>query len=33
MDAATDLVVFLGDLISKGPDSLPVVQMAREIRR
>jgi len=26
-----DLVVFLGDLVSKGPDSLSVVQMAREI--
>jgi hypothetical protein len=28
-----DLVVFLGDLVSKGPDSLSVVQMAREIGR
>lgn len=26
-----DLIVFLGDLVSKGPDSLSVVQMAREI--
>ena len=26
-----DIVVFLGDLVSKGPDSLSVVQMAREI--
>jgi hypothetical protein len=26
-----DLVVFLGDLVSKGPDSIAVVQMAREI--
>jgi hypothetical protein len=26
-----DLVVFLGDLVSKGPDSTSVVQMAREI--
>lgn len=26
-----DQVVFLGDLVSKGPDSLGVVQMAREI--
>jgi hypothetical protein len=26
-----DLVVFLGDLVSKGPDSISVVQMAREI--
>ena len=26
-----DCVVFLGDLVSKGPDSLGVVQMAREI--
>ncbi|KAG7361013.1 calcineurin-like phosphoesterase [Nitzschia inconspicua] len=26
-----DLVVFLGDLVSKGPDSVAVVQMAREI--
>ncbi|KAL7446740.1 hypothetical protein ACHAXM_011598 [Skeletonema potamos] len=26
-----DLVVFLGDLVCKGPDSLSVVQMAREI--
>jgi hypothetical protein len=26
-----DLVVFLGDLVSKGPDSAAVVQMAREI--
>jgi Calcineurin-like phosphoesterase len=26
-----DLVVFLGDLVSKGPDSLSVVQLAREI--
>jgi len=26
-----DLVVFLGDLVCKGPDSLAVVQMAREI--
>jgi len=26
-----DLVVFLGDLVSKGPDSLGVVSMAREI--
>ena len=26
-----DLVVFLGDLVSKGPDSFAVVQMAREI--
>lgn len=26
-----DVVVFLGDLVSKGPDSLSVVQMAREI--
>lgn len=26
-----DLVVFLGDLVSKGPDSVSVVQMAREI--
>lgn len=26
-----DLVVFLGDLVSKGPDSLGVVQMAREL--
>ena len=26
-----DTVVFLGDLVSKGPDSLGVVQMAREI--
>lgn len=26
-----DIVVFLGDLVSKGPDSLAVVQMAREI--
>jgi hypothetical protein len=26
-----DLVLFLGDLVSKGPDSLSVVQMAREI--
>jgi len=26
-----DLVVFLGDLVSKGPDSMAVVQMAREI--
>lgn len=28
-----DLVVFLGDLVSKGPDSLSVVQMAREMGR
>ena len=26
-----DLVLFLGDLVSKGPDSISVVQMAREI--
>ena len=26
-----DLVVFLGDLVHKGPDSISVVQMAREI--
>jgi len=26
-----DIVVFLGDLVSKGPDSMSVVQMAREI--
>jgi len=26
-----DLIVFLGDLVSKGPDSISVVQMAREI--
>jgi Calcineurin-like phosphoesterase len=26
-----DLVVFLGDLVCKGPDSIAVVQMAREI--
>jgi hypothetical protein len=26
-----DLVIFLGDLVSKGPDSLSVVQMAREM--
>jgi len=26
-----DLLVFLGDLVSKGPDSIAVVQMAREI--
>ena len=26
-----DLVVFLGDLVSKGPDSTSVVQMAREL--
>jgi hypothetical protein len=26
-----DVVVFLGDLVSKGPDSFAVVQMAREI--
>jgi hypothetical protein len=26
-----DLVVFLGDLVCKGPDSMAVVQMAREI--
>ncbi len=26
-----DLIVFLGDLVSKGPDSLSVVQMAREL--
>jgi len=26
-----DVVVFLGDLVSKGPDSMAVVQMAREI--
>jgi hypothetical protein len=26
-----DLVVFLGDLVSKGPDSISVVKMAREI--
>ena len=26
-----DIVVFLGDLVSKGPDSISVVQMAREI--
>mmetsp|Transcript_35174 Transcript_35174/g.85204 ORF Transcript_35174/g.85204 Transcript_35174/m.85204 type:complete len:1086 (-) Transcript_35174:50-3307(-) len=26
-----DLVVFLGDLVSKGPDSISVVQLAREI--
>ena len=26
-----DLIVFLGDLVSKGPDSIAVVQMAREI--
>lgn len=26
-----DMVVFLGDLVSKGPDSFAVVQMAREI--
>lgn len=26
-----DLVVFLGDLVSKGPDSISVVQMAREL--
>ena len=26
-----DVVVFLGDLVSKGPDSLSVVQMAREM--
>ena len=26
-----DLVVFLGDLVCKGPDSASVVQMAREI--
>lgn len=26
-----DVVIFLGDLVSKGPDSLSVVQMAREI--
>lgn len=26
-----DIVVFLGDLVCKGPDSLSVVQMAREI--
>mmetsp|Transcript_26772 Transcript_26772/g.39605 ORF Transcript_26772/g.39605 Transcript_26772/m.39605 type:complete len:992 (+) Transcript_26772:31-3006(+) len=26
-----DLVVFLGDLVSKGPDSISVIQMAREI--
>jgi hypothetical protein len=26
-----DLVVFLGDLVSKGPDSISVVQMGREI--
>jgi hypothetical protein len=26
-----DLVVFLGDLVCKGPDSVAVVQMAREI--
>eukprot|EP00980_Cylindrotheca_fusiformis_P030059 scaffold24294_cov186-Cylindrotheca_fusiformis.AAC.2 len=26
-----DMVVFLGDLVSKGPDSISVVQMAREI--
>jgi len=26
-----DLIVFLGDLVSKGPDSLSVVQMSREL--
>jgi predicted phosphodiesterase len=26
-----DLVLFLGDLVCKGPDSLAVVQLAREI--
>jgi Calcineurin-like phosphoesterase len=26
-----DLLIFLGDLVSKGPDSIAVVQMAREI--
>jgi hypothetical protein len=26
-----DLIVFLGDLVSKGPDSISVVQMAREL--
>ena len=26
-----DLIVFLGDLVSKGPDSISVVQMSREI--
>jgi hypothetical protein len=26
-----DLVVFLGDLVCKGPDSISVIQMAREI--
>eukprot|EP00557_Chaetoceros_sp_GSL56_P004859 CAMPEP_0176491836 /NCGR_PEP_ID=MMETSP0200_2-20121128/8647_1 /TAXON_ID=947934 /ORGANISM="Chaetoceros sp., Strain GSL56" /LENGTH=1163 /DNA_ID=CAMNT_0017889297 /DNA_START=48 /DNA_END=3539 /DNA_ORIENTATION=+ len=26
-----DLIIFLGDLVSKGPDSLSVVQMAREL--
>jgi hypothetical protein len=26
-----DVVIFLGDLVSKGPDSVSVVQMAREI--
>ncbi len=26
-----DLIVFLGDLVCKGPDSLSVVQMAREV--
>ena len=26
-----DIVIFLGDLVCKGPDSLSVVQMAREI--
>ena len=26
-----DLIVFLGDLVSKGPDSVSVVQMAREL--
>jgi len=29
--APGDLVVFLGDLVCKGPDSISVVQMAREI--
>ena len=29
--APGDLVVFLGDLVCKGPDSIAVVQMAREI--
>ena len=26
-----DLIIFLGDLVSKGPDSLAVVQLAREL--